>query len=584
MNATRPIVTITVLGILGLVLGIPYVLRPSSENRDERAIQLVILSPHHEEIRYEFGRGFERWHKQRYGQVVHVDWRNVGNTGQISRYISSEFQTAFNRFYSENHDGQSTPVKGWSRPASHQDPAKRKLAEQVCQEMLHSVGSGKVSIGVDLIFGGGEFEHNRWRKEGYTVPCPVDRHILKGIPQQWAGMDLYYIDQQPGEQRRSPSFDPVKQWRPKSDGYWYGTALSGFGIVYNRHTLAHPQLRLAAPRQWEDLAQSSLYDWIGLADPRSSGSTTKAFEMVLQQQIAYALNDSEDGNRHHSNEIEKGWTTGLNLIKRMGANARFFSQYSTRIPLDVASRNIAMGMAIDFYGRFQSEYVGNDEIGYINPAGGTAISPDPISMLRGAPARQVAIRFVEYVLSIDGQMLWDLPAGFQDPDSGRQGPIRTTNRRMPIRPDVYEEYGRYLKNQENPFQRSTEQLDYRSEYTARLFTLIRMLIGAMCIDTHAELKRAWKSVATSMSDEVVEKFDWLPITHAEAMWLTGADKEEIRVLHPDWNPSAHFRSSQGALENSDSRTRLALQWLHQFRDRYRYVSRIPDPSVKPYQR
>ena len=140
-----------------------------------------------------------------------------------------------------------------------------------------------------------------------------------------------------------------------------------------------------------------------------------------------------------------------------------------------------------------------------------------------------------------------------------------------------------MKNQENPFQQSPEQIDYRPEYTARLFTLIRMLIGAMCIDTPDELKRAWKSVATSMSDEVVEKFDWLPITHAEAMWLTGADKEEIRVLHPDCNPSAHLRSSHGAVENSDSRTRLSWQGLHQLRDRYRYVSRIADRSVKLHQ-
>ena len=41
---------------------------------------LIIISPHNEAIRYEFGRGFDAWHRQRFGQGVTVEWRDVGGT------------------------------------------------------------------------------------------------------------------------------------------------------------------------------------------------------------------------------------------------------------------------------------------------------------------------------------------------------------------------------------------------------------------------------------------------------------------------------------------------------------------------
>src|SRR5207342_1960402 len=52
---------------------------------------LVIISPHHEAIRYEFERGFSRWHRQHHGAPVRIDWRNIGGTTEILRYLSSEF-------------------------------------------------------------------------------------------------------------------------------------------------------------------------------------------------------------------------------------------------------------------------------------------------------------------------------------------------------------------------------------------------------------------------------------------------------------------------------------------------------------
>ena len=58
---------------------------PTAESR------VVIISPHNEAIRYEFGRGFDRWHRRRFGGGVAVEWRDVGGTADALRFVQSEF-------------------------------------------------------------------------------------------------------------------------------------------------------------------------------------------------------------------------------------------------------------------------------------------------------------------------------------------------------------------------------------------------------------------------------------------------------------------------------------------------------------
>ncbi len=53
---------------------------------------LVVISPHPEEIRSEFGEGFSRWHQARYGTPVTFDWRDPGGSGESQRFVESEFK------------------------------------------------------------------------------------------------------------------------------------------------------------------------------------------------------------------------------------------------------------------------------------------------------------------------------------------------------------------------------------------------------------------------------------------------------------------------------------------------------------
>jgi iron(III) transport system substrate-binding protein len=109
---------------------------------------------------------------------------------------------------------------------------------------------------------------------------------------------------------------------------WFGTALSSFGIVFNRDALAG--LGISTPGTWQDLAVPSYDGWITMVDPGMSGSVTTAFEAILQR---------------------RGWVDGWRILRRLAANARSFAGSSTKGPIEVAAGETAAAVCIDFYGR-----------------------------------------------------------------------------------------------------------------------------------------------------------------------------------------------------------------------------------------
>lgn len=56
------------------------------------AQSLVIVSPHWDGVKIEFARAFLEWHKAEFGEAVEIDWRDVGGTSDIIRFIRSEFK------------------------------------------------------------------------------------------------------------------------------------------------------------------------------------------------------------------------------------------------------------------------------------------------------------------------------------------------------------------------------------------------------------------------------------------------------------------------------------------------------------
>src|SRR5258705_3101790 len=53
--------------------------------------RVIVITPHVDAIRYEFGYGFAQWHSDKYHQPAEVEWRVLGGTSDALRFVLSEF-------------------------------------------------------------------------------------------------------------------------------------------------------------------------------------------------------------------------------------------------------------------------------------------------------------------------------------------------------------------------------------------------------------------------------------------------------------------------------------------------------------
>jgi iron(III) transport system substrate-binding protein len=491
------------------VVALPFILRPKRATTAKTDDVLVVITPHNEAIRYEFARGFARWYRERTGRTVGIDWRIVGGTSEIARFLEGEYTTGFENYWTRRLN------RRWSAEiqAGFQNARLPPDAPAIVREARAAFLASEVSCGIDVFFGGGTYDFDRQAAAGRLV----DSGILRLRP-EWFSDEVI--------PRR---FGGEDYWHP--GGLWVGAVLSSYGILYNRDSLARLGVE-QEPDQWDDLGDPRLVGEVALTDPTKSGSVAKAFENMIQQQMQrrlVALEQADPAGEPKTREeraVREGWLDGMRLIQRIGANARYFTDTSQKPPIDVAAGNCAAGLCIDFYGRQQQEAVrrrtrgasegeSKDEpagtraptrplspslphqraslpgerLGYVSPAGGSVASVDPVGLLRGARNRDVGVAFVEYTLTMEGQKLWNFIPGTPG------GPERFALRRLPVRRDFYRHEWKPLMADpdETPYEQ-TETLTYREEWTGRLFREMAFVIRVMCQDTHGELKRAWRAI------------------------------------------------------------------------------------------
>lgn len=467
---------IIILALVAIV-ALPFVLRPKQTVSQQTDDTLVLITPHNEAIRHEFGLGFQGWYKARTGRTVTIDWRVIGGTTEIARFLEGEYVASFQNIWTRKMG------KPWSTEvqSGFQNGRLPADAPAVVKEARAAFLASEATSGIDLFFGGGTYDFAKQAQAGRLV----DSGILQQHP-EWFHDDVI-----------PAAFAGEEYW--DKNGLWVGSVLSAYGIVFNRDSLRRLGLK-EEPTQWTDLSNPLLMGEVALCDPTKSGSIAKAFENVIQQQMQLrllALQAADPGGNASAIEtqaVREGWMAGLQLLQLIGANSRYFTDSSQKPPIDVAAGNCAVGMCIDFYGRQQDEAVSrrgeSDRLGYISPPGGTVSSVDPVAMLRGAPNKEVAKAFIEYVLSMEGQKLWNLKPG----EPG--GPQHFALRRLPVRKDFYADASlKPLRSdpEDDPFI-TRDPLIYRPEWTGGLFREMSFIIRIMCLDTHTELVAARKAV------------------------------------------------------------------------------------------
>jgi ABC-type Fe3+ transport system substrate-binding protein len=454
-----------------IVLITPFVLKRLYGRAVERgpradALRLIIVTPHVEGIRREFAEAFSDWHQRNFGRPVFVDYRLYGGTSEIVRYFESARDSVFAR-----------------------------------------QGTYKI----DLVWGGGDYLFDRQLKRpGFLEPIKLSEETMRRVfpNQEFNGIPLYDLQ----------------------DGTWWGTALSSFGICYNKHVCAY--LGAGEPQTWSDLRDPRFSSWLVMADPTRSSSAKQAFMTVVER----AMVDAVEAGKSE----DEGWAVGMGLIRQMAANARFFTDASSTVPGVIGSGDAAAGMTIDFYGRSQVQAIGEHRMGYVEPRGATAINPDPIAVVRGAEHKDVAIRFVEFVLSDEGQRLWNVRAGAPG------GPRLTSLRRLPISPSVYRDMSSFT-DPVNPYAETVAfHTDNRRKGT---FTILGELIQMSCIDVLDELRETRRAIVEAGREDLDAKLGMFPFDQAEAM----------------------RRAERWKNANPVERLKLQREWTEEFRKEYRLL-------------
>ncbi|NDE33857.1 MAG: ABC transporter substrate-binding protein, partial [Gammaproteobacteria bacterium] len=406
--------------------------------------------------------------------------------------------------------------------------------------------ASQVGIGVDLLFGGGTPDFQQLADAGYLVSSPPGG--LSGIPAIEARHPEWFRSEVIPETLSGEVFrDPRRRW--------IGAVLATFGILHNKDLLKRLQVA-EPPEHWEALGDPKLLGQLALADPSKSGSAAKAFELIIQEQIQKTLAAAKGplGPEEEALLINEGWLKGLQLIQRMGANARYFTDSAAKIALEVGRGDAAAGMAIDSYGRATQDAVakedGSSRVGFVSPLGGTSVSVDPIALMRGSKDPELATAFMEFVLSMKGQKLWAFKVGTPE------GPHHHALRRMPIRRDFYQVgLNAFMSDpSEEPYEKAAHFI-YHPEWTRSLFGAIRFLIRVLCVDTHAEQQAAWRVIiAHGMPKEALLVF------HD----LSGVD---LQSVHQKILPILNGRDKLAEV-------RLGRELAETFRARYRRAALI----------
>jgi iron(III) transport system substrate-binding protein len=456
--------------LLAALLIVPFALRPAAPPEPDSARRLVILTPHNEAIRYEMTRGFRRYLQARGQTPVHLDWRSPGGTTELSRYLSSEYRSAFEQYFLKR-TGQPLSERG---ALAFANPKQTSAGDDDAARARRLFLESNVGIKIDLLFGGGSYDFSQHAAAGRLVDSGVvakhpELFGAGGIPQTVGGEP--YWDKQ---------------------GRWLGACVSGFGICYNREALA--QLGISrAPQRWSDLADPRLAGHVALADPSKSGSANKAFEMIVQQAMGKALENAgapAPGSPAEAAALAEGFDQGLLLVRRIGGVSRYFSDQAGKVAQDVQTGSAAAGMCIDFYGRFENDLPGGLRLRFALPEGGSSMGSDPIALLRGAPNLELGQSFIEFVLSPEGQALWAYKRGVPG------GPERYALRRTPILPGLFAPERRALLSDpdDNPYV-AARTFTYHAGWTAPLFRALSFVIRVMCVDTEEELHEASAALA-----------------------------------------------------------------------------------------
>lgn len=231
------------------------------------------------------------------------------------------------------------------------------------------------------------------------------------------------------------------------DGYFFGFAGSGFGMMWNIRYLQAKQLPV--PKSWPELAAPVYAGHIGMSSPSRSGTTHVIVEAILQ---------------------EYGWGPGWQIVRGIASNLQRVTRSSYAVPVGVRDGEFGIGLVIDYYAL--SAMARYYPVDFSYPPTATLL-PASIAVVEGAPNPEAALAFIEFLLAPEGQQML----------------LDKNIRRLPVRPEVYRAVpADYPNPHRNQWLRDTLAFDVA--LSRQRYQMVNTLFDALVTDNLSELVAA----------------------------------------------------------------------------------------------
>ena len=249
-----------------------------------------------------------------------------------------------------------------------------------------------------------DYAREKWNVTVKVSAIPAGTPVAYGRIVEWKGrpeVDIFWggesaLFEKLGEQKLLAKLDldkalveqiPASIGKPKpiplkdKDGFWVGTALEPYGLVY--HPKKIQRLGIPEPKEWDDLLNPKLKGEVAQCAPTRSSSSNATYEVMLSMY-------GED----------KGWE----WLKKLAQNTGHFTARSRDVPTVVAKGEYSAGFAVPSYMAFEEKLAGFD-LKFVAPKN-SFVTPEPMAILAGARNPRAAKAFVEFLLTERGQKVF----------------------------------------------------------------------------------------------------------------------------------------------------------------------------------